>query len=189
MELVDSIPITTEMPEFVIATKHSWICDALVRHRVDEWENKSRWPKHALGLKGLLLRARDVMAELPGSATVVFIPRDEDDPSRVDLISKEEDTDVDAITKKGGGQEEIEKALRDMRMRGVMINELMASGARSSRSKAAPAGKKKKKMPVPKQAASKDGGSDTNAGTGESGSGHIGDGRPAEEHRDDAPVS
>jgi hypothetical protein len=191
MEMVDSIPAVTERPEFVIATKNSWICDTLVRHKVDEWDGNSHWPKHTASVKGLLLRARDVMAELPGRSTLVYIPREDDDENHVDLISKEEDTDVDAITKKGGGQQEIEKALRDMRMRGVMINELMASGARSSRAKAVSGrkDKKKKKMTPGKQQQAKDVVVVNKPGKGD---GPLGDGdavRPAEEHRDDPPVA
>ena len=193
MESIDSIPVTTEKPEFIIATKHAWVCDTLVRHKVDEWENKGHWPKHVAGVKGLLLRARDVMADLPGRSTLVFIPRDEDDAKRVNLISEKEDTDVDAIAKKGGGQQEIEKALRDMRMRGVMINELMASGARSSRPQAsafAKAEKKrkdkqKKKMPPVKQEDPHAKATDDNGKEG----GDRGTVRPTEEHVDVAPVS
>ena len=211
MECVESIPVTTERPEYVIATKHAWSCDTLVRHKVDEWENRGRcWPKHTANVKGLLMRARDVMAGLPERSTLVYIPRDKDDPNRVDLIAKEEDTDVDAIAKKGGGPEEIEKALRDMRMRSVMINELMESGARSSRlhpsseKKKTALGKKKKKMGAVVNQPSKEEKHDIDGignarqtdaaavNTGRGGDGCVGSGiaiRPAEGSGEDAPVS
>lgn len=186
MELVDSIPVVTERPEFVISTKNAWVHDTLNRHKVDEWEAKGHWPKHAASLRGLLLRAADVMADLPeGRCTLVHIPRDDDDPDRVSLLSKEEDTDVDSIVRNGGGQKEIEGALRDMRMKGVMMNELITSGALGSRPKKlppAPEKNKKKKMSEHQKDGSGAEGND---------SGPLGGGEPVrttEEPRADAPL-
>ncbi|MDR3541541.1 MAG: hypothetical protein P4L69_11355 [Desulfosporosinus sp.] len=134
LELLESIPVTTKHPEYVVSTKHAWIYDVLNKHLVDKWENSGHWPKNVAAVKGLLLRARDVLADLfPLATTLVYIKRDDDEKSTVNLISEKEDTDVDAITSKGGGKAEIEKALLDMRMRNVKIQELMESGARGSR--------------------------------------------------------
>lgn len=149
LEMVDAVPVPKEQAastHFAVSTKNSWVHDTLTSGRVGQWADKNSWPKHVTtnSLKNLLLRAHELIKELPKGAEVVYIKRDDDDPSTVDLADTDESVDADAIANRGGGPEEIEKALREMRMKGVMINELLQSGAKCSRAKPIGAVKKKK---------------------------------------------
>lgn len=137
MELIESIPVEEgKEAEFVISTKHKWVYDTLNEKKVTKWETRG-WPKEAAHMRGLLVRARDTLESLPKNCTLVYIHREKGDEARINLTPEDEmkngGVDADAITKNGGGKDEIEKALRDMRMRNVMVDELLASGARASR--------------------------------------------------------
>jgi hypothetical protein len=139
--------------EAVISTKSKRVHSLVTSGSdVDRWEATGRWPKDMVQLRNLLMRARDLAAELyethPGSV-IVHIDRDKDEEASVNLLKDADGVDMDAVAKEeGAGAGLIEKRLREMRMRGVMVEELLASGARGSRSGKMPpsekAGKKKK---------------------------------------------
>lgn len=142
-ETVDSIEVGTERPRYVIATKNKWLHSVIANGALDRWCNTNKWPGGVAHMKGLLIRLRDVLSELPERSHIVCIERDKNDPAEIDLETKDDDVDAEKIMQKGGGQEAIQKALRDMRMKNTMVQELIASGARGSRPK--------KKMPEQKK--------------------------------------
>jgi hypothetical protein len=148
LEMLDSIPTTTSTrrPCYVVSTKHKWLFDTINGGNLNKWCSSSsgrKWPKNVAPMKGLFIRLHDDIVaiasdEKTADTTIVYIERDREngDTGIVDLISKKDDLDVEKILAKekgGGGREAIDKALRDMRMRNTMIEELMASGARGSR--------------------------------------------------------
>ena len=142
LEAVDKIA-NQKNNEVVISTKHRVVHDMLFKGRVDAWLRTNRWPNGMIHLRNLLLRTRDLISDLPDNCTVVCIARDGDDPSRTNLVTREKDLDVENILKEGGGKAEMEKRMIDARMRNVLVQELMQSGARASRRHAVPPEKKK----------------------------------------------
>lgn len=144
LETVSAIESPENLTDYAIATKHGWVHSTITSGLIDKWEGMKQWPKGSAHMKLLLLRARDLYKELnaPDSTRptiIVHIPREEGDKHHVELLSEDGEVttdgqiDADAILKKGGSKSDIEKAMRDLRMRTVMINELLSSGARGSR--------------------------------------------------------
>jgi len=136
LEHIDSIPVQSpDSTEFAVSTKHKQVYDVLSGGKVDEWDGKGKWPRAFEHQKMMFLRARDLLREMgPDKVTLLYIERESDDAAAVELYPKEEEKGVDMESvMKTGGKEGIEKAMRDMRMRGVMAQELVMSGARASR--------------------------------------------------------
>jgi hypothetical protein len=152
LELVESHIISDENVELItISSKYKWLYDVLTNGSAKRWIDQNKWPKDIRASKGLIQRAYDILYDLKKDprVTYVHINRDEDDKPTVDLTPKDGmkngGVDVEAIAKKGGGKEAVEAAMQSMRMRNVMIDELLASGARSSRPfKKAPSSSSKK---------------------------------------------
>ena len=144
LEMLDAIPVETPRPRFVVSTKNKWLHSILgTGGALSKWRAANRWPSGISPMKGLLIRMGDMLSEMPSRSTVVLIERDSEDPPEINLETKDEDVDAEKIMKSGGGPDDIQKALRDMRMKNSMVQELLASGARGSRPK--------KKMPVQKK--------------------------------------
>ena len=129
--------------DVVVATKHQILYSILAEAgKVDRWIATGRWPKTFNSVKTLVSmcyrRLQALNSVRPQFATLVYIEREEDDKAVVDLDENrtEQGFDMEAMTKKGMKREEIEKSLQETRMRGVMADKLLASGARCYRPKA-----------------------------------------------------
>lgn len=139
LEHVDTIRTDSKIVDYAVCTKHRRVHDVLTDGSVDKWEARGKWPPAFVHQRAMYLRARDLMRELaPRGVNVLYIQRDEGDAPEVDLYPKEESetggVDLEK-TMRDGGKEGVEKAMRGMRMRGVMAQELVSSGARASRKK------------------------------------------------------
>ena len=125
-------PNLPEDASVVIVTKNKWVYDAI---KEQKWDAKG-----AARVRALLISAYGKLKEC--GAELLYIERQEDDPSKVDLYENRGDNgfDADEFVKKGGAQEQIEAALNKTRMLGIMEKQLASSGAKCFRS-----GKKKPK--------------------------------------------
>ena len=106
-------------------------------------------------MRAMLLKAARFLREMAGRCEIVFIPRDKEDKSQIDLADYKDGVDMDEIAAAGGGPQAVEKSMQEMRMQGVMLDELLDSGARGSRAHPA-APKKKKKKTKSKDTTTKD---------------------------------
>lgn len=140
MELVESYLLDKKnVHSIIVSTKYKWLYDILTNGSLKRWIDLNKWPKDISPSKRLYQRAYEILKDITMDARVsfVYIERDEDDKPFVDLAPEDEMkdgcVDVEAIAKRGGGKEAVEAAMQQMRMRNVLIDELFASGARSSR--------------------------------------------------------
>ncbi len=121
LEAARDISFMREAGEIIIATKHRRMHHCLT-------EEKSH-------PGALFHKAQALLGELRDRVTLVYIPRDDGDESFVDLDKGrgEEGLDMDELSRQGNGAEQIDAELRKTRMRGVMAQRLIASGARTFR--------------------------------------------------------
>jgi hypothetical protein len=116
----------------ILATKHKFLYEILTE-RMPVWINK--WPKSQQRIKMLAIKCYNLLEQLKGFVTLVYIEREENDEAVVDLDENrtEEGFDMEGLTKKGATKEEMQRALEETRMRGVMAQKLLSSGARCYR--------------------------------------------------------
>ena len=126
----------------IVSTKHKWLCEILTSpDRAPRWIRNGSWPKTQSGVKTLISKCHSLMEKLNRSkedfVNLVYIEREEEDRATVDLDEHRtaEGFDMEGFVKKGAPKAEIEKALQETRMRGVMAQKLMTSGARCYRTK------------------------------------------------------
>ena len=126
----------------VIATKNKLLHDLLTMpDKIPRWCNTGRWPKSQIGVKALGTRCYNLMKQMNVKSddfvTLVYIEREEGDEAVIDLDEHrtEDGFDMEGMSKNGATKDEIEEALQETRMRGVMAQKLKASGARCYRSK------------------------------------------------------
>jgi hypothetical protein len=126
----------------VVSTKHKGLYDLLASpERAPRWCRNDSWPKSQQHLKTLMSKCCKIMQDLNCAkedfVTLVHIEREDEDRATIDLDEHrtEEGFDMESFVKKGAGGDEIEKALQETRMRGVMAQKLITSGARCYRTK------------------------------------------------------
>lgn len=126
----------------VLSTKHKGVYETIIPGGLmDRWSRTGRWPPNSN--KNLCIRVREYIDAMPDSWTFVYIDRDADDKATVSL--KVDDDEVSLEKMSGKGKEAMEKHMQDVRMRNVMVDELLESGARGSRVPKKKVSKKKKK--------------------------------------------
>lgn len=138
LESIDRVWQTIPNARVVVTTKNKWLYSVLFDSpQVDKWETANKWPPSVMQLKNLLLRARDLAREYHGRIDVVGIDRDGDEQCEVDLLdySKSGGVDLDKTVSGHSGdslscKQRLEKEMFNMRMRSVMVDELLSSGAR-----------------------------------------------------------
>jgi len=139
LESVDRVWECFRDARVVITTKNKWIYTVLFDSRqVDRWYSTNKWPPNVTQLKNLFLRARDLAREYNGKVDVVGLDREEDEQCEVDLLdySKSGGVDLDKVASKQSSpsssscKQRLEKEMFNMRMRSVMVDELLTSGAR-----------------------------------------------------------
>lgn len=137
MEAIRGCAFLKESPCIVLTTKHNALYHLLTDvNYARKWIANNTWPKNQVGNKALIRKAIGMIDELDKSrVTLVYVERDHSDKVFVDLdIGRTADgLDVDRMAAAGSKPEEIERELTDIRMRGVMAEKLLRSGARSFR--------------------------------------------------------
>lgn len=137
MEAVEGASfIDPRKTDVAVGTKSRLLYELLTDpNKAKKWIEIGRWPKGHNALRALGTKCAEVLLRLSHYATLVYIEREAGDEAVVDLDSHrtEKGFDVFGLMKSGATPDEIEKALIETRMRGVMAQKLLASNARCYR--------------------------------------------------------
>lgn len=126
-------PQTTDV---AIGTKNKLLYDILSDpNKAKRWCDIGRWPQGHISLKALATKCLESLGKISSYAALVYVEREAGDESVVDLDKHRTDDgfDFEGLTKSGASPQEIEKALQETRMRGVMAQKLLSSDARCYR--------------------------------------------------------
>lgn len=137
LEAVERAPfIDPTLADVAVGTKNKLIYDILADpNKAKTWQQTGRWPKGHASLRALLCKCLTMLEAMSSYVTLVFIEREAGDDPIVDLDKHrtKDGFDFQGLQKQGASAQEIEKALQETRMRGVMAQKLMASNARCFR--------------------------------------------------------
>jgi hypothetical protein len=131
--------IDPKATDVAIGTKNKLLHDMLTDpNKALRWCDTGRWPKGHASLRVLVVKCLEGLLRLSKYVSIVFIEREDgDDPVvELDKYRTEDGFDMEGMSKRGATPEELEKALQETRMRGVMAQKLLASDARCYRPKA-----------------------------------------------------
>ena len=142
LDAVDSAAFVDPARDDVgVATKNKLLHDlATDPNKAMRWMQTGKWPQAHASLKSLLTKIVGNLKRMEGHVSLVYVAREEGDDAVVDLDKHRTDDgfDMEGMKNRGASPQEIEKALMETRMRGVMAEKLMSSGARCYRPRAKP---------------------------------------------------